>query len=117
MTKSIFIGTLGAILVSGIFLFHPAHAADQSHTYHMNRSIPGCKSRAVFDKIATIADEGDNATAARLLAAGIYTGECAMLTKGEVVYVEDLTPDYRLAKVRPKGDVFSYWTGLKFVAW
>ncbi|MGH8426385.1 MAG: hypothetical protein ACRES7_00170 [Gammaproteobacteria bacterium] len=109
MRKAFFIAALAALASAT-----SAQAAPTGPS-HINANVAGCQSQALFDKIATIAAEGDKQTAEELLAEGVNAGQCVALTSGEAVYIEDMTTDGRLVKIRPKGQVYSYWTGAMFV--
>lgn len=75
----------------------------------------GCRSKETFEKMIQYAVQRDNEAFKRMLAAGLFTGECTTLTSGETVYVVETAVLKGMVKIRRKGEIIEYWTQIEAI--
>lgn len=75
----------------------------------MKQNAPACKSKELFDRMATAKAEHDEEEFQKLLLLSSASNNCIVLQKGEEVFLEDVSlSGYDL--IRRRGDVAEYWT-------
>jgi hypothetical protein len=70
--------------------------------------FPGCKDRDNMRRVLELTDQADIAAAQELIARGIKSEDCRILSAEELVY-ETTPPFNRLIKVHIRGNPDVYW--------
>lgn len=97
-----------SILLAGLAILALATpAAAQSRQITADQI--GCKSEEVQDTLVSLAVSGDREAFAKMLLAGIATGNCRKWQIGDTVYIEK-SRWTGTSCLRPQGDVECYWT-------
>jgi len=97
---------MNKLALIAILLFAPAaYAGDHTIT----KNSPGCMSKELLDKLATTKSEGDEVAFKKLLLVASASGNCVVLSKGESVFLQDVSWS-GYVKVRREGDLTEYWT-------
>lgn len=92
-------------------------AADDSSmvSYVKGKYHFGCIDKSYFDKLGSMAADGDSVAFKKGYYEGILTGECVVFNDGEAVYLEDSSFWDGVVKIRPKGQFQEYWTNTETI--
>ena len=69
----------------------------------MNNDVVGCASKADFERSVSLLVSGDRDAWVGFLTPKVASGECAMLSAGDRVFLEDISLFSGVACVRPAG--------------
>lgn len=73
------------------------------------RDALGCANRDLQDRIATIANSGDQEAFKKLAGSAVAAGQCRVVEKGTMLFKEDTAMMSGLACFRPVGDIKCLW--------
>ena len=79
-------------------------------------SAAGCINRDVYDQLTKIAVQGDSEAFTRALGGSIITGQCIVFKRGDVVFVDDTALFSGLVRLRPQGQIRTYWTAMETIS-
>lgn len=105
--SALFIAAVGALLL--VALNRAPRANDVVSVMHITAPIFGCQSLDTANQIGTLLSQHDEDAADQVIHDGLASGECAELSVGTAVYIEDRKPS-GLVKARPQGNPTAYWT-------
>lgn len=106
--KNIFLAVVFFALISGAGSAFAETCTISSETF-------GCASKEYYQKLTSIAGQGDKEAFRQGLIAGLGTGQCVRFDAGESVYLEDVVIFSGLCKVRRAGKIDGYWVSNKFI--
>lgn len=76
----------------------------------------GCTERDCFERLATLAVQGDKQAFAEALGVGLLTGICTKFVEGEPIYLMGAGGLFSgLVRVRRPGEITEYWTVIEAV--
>ena len=81
----------------------------------MKNDVVGCTEQAAFEKSVSFLVAGDQDAWVSYLTPKVATGECAMLSAGQQVSLEDISLFSGVACVRPAGKTSCYYVNTESV--
>ena len=98
-----------AILVVAVACAMGFTAATAQSAKPAKRDALGCSEKDLQDRIAKIANSGDQEAFKKIATAGIISGKCKIVKEGTGLFLEDTALMSGLACFRPAGDVQCLW--------
>lgn len=91
--------------------------SQQSGTYSVRRAFAvGCSDEQSYDRLSALAAQKDMEAFAKALHISTVSGQCLTFDKGAVVFLEDTKIFSGMVRIRPKGNLRSYWTASENIA-